>query len=388
MTSKDVESAQAWIGERPPDNVLVEWNKARAALGLTLPNNEPQRFFATCAAINGARSVVVRVGFPDGESGVLLGRVADRRDRVKFGFISLPGPRMSTVDVIRGGVLVPIGRASVCSRAFVATLWTAGARKIVWHALPMRDELLNGAKECGRCVVAAAEQRYLLQMDLNGDHPLAHRSAKTRSKLRRYDRMFEERFAGAATLEHVTSPEQVRAFCAACEAISQNSYHAAIGYGVRNGEPWWSMLTAAAETRHLRSYLLRCDGVPVAYQNGSVIDGVYYSDGKGFDRRYLEHRPGTILLCRMLADLHAAGVRRVDFGVGESEYKDIFSNTDHQELRITMYAPGARGALNACGARVASMIVRGTDAASASRSGRWVRSKFVRTHGRSRGTHA
>jgi hypothetical protein len=77
----------------------------------------------------------------------------------------------------------------------------------------------------------------------------------------------------------------------------------------------------------MRSYILEHEGAPVAFMQSVQWKGTVLGIETGYDQAYAKFSPGTILLVRMLEDLLAKDTpRRLDFGWGDAEYKQMFSN--------------------------------------------------------------
>jgi CelD/BcsL family acetyltransferase involved in cellulose biosynthesis len=102
----------------------------------------------------------------------------------------------------------------------------------------------------------------------------------------------------------------------------------------------------------LRAYLLYLGGVPVAFWIGTQYRGVFFSDFMGHDSAYAKHSPGMFLVMKVINGLYGADgnsrVTRVDFGVGDAQYKEVLGNVCWTDAFIYIYGPSRKGrALNA-----------------------------------------
>jgi len=96
-----------------------------------------------------------------------------------------------------------------------------------------------------------------------------------------------------------------------------------------------------AEHGALRSYVLDTPNGPVAFLRGIQTGDSYVHDEIGFDSDFAKISPGTILLYHALEDLTAHDCpRRLDFGLGDAEYKQHFGN--HQTMSGPVVAVARR----------------------------------------------
>jgi Acetyltransferase (GNAT) domain len=148
-------------------------------------------------------------------------------------------------------------------------------------------------------------------------------SGKTRSTLRRKANKFEHR-----VLKY-TSPDNVPTFLAQAHEVSTKSWQTArLGLRIQNSPEERVYWGAIAAVGGFRSYVLEHQGAPVAFVLGTCWAGYYTYEELAYDQTYAAHSPGTILLYRLLEELIAADTPRVfDFGFGDAEYKQIFSNS-------------------------------------------------------------
>jgi CelD/BcsL family acetyltransferase involved in cellulose biosynthesis len=173
-------------------------------------------------------------------------------------------------------------------------------------------------------------------------------SRKHRYNLRRSDRRLAEQFDERLELDCTTRSDQVDGFLRESDAIVASSYQRSFRRHLKEADPLNAALHAAATTGRLRCYLLRADGRAIAFQKG-VIDGdTYWLLSTAFDPRHRDHSPGQVLLVRVMKDLHAAGVRRIDYGFGDARYKRIYGTECRMETTIRLYARGITARLVHC----------------------------------------
>lgn len=93
----------------------------------------------------------------------------------------------------------------------------------------------------------------------------------------------------------------------------------------------------AARDRHLArmmsAALLTIDGVPAAFSFDLDSGGTRYAIANSYDPAFARHSPGKLLYYRNLVAARAAGVRTVDWGAGDSGYKQTIGAVQGPALR-------------------------------------------------------
>lgn len=147
-------------------------------------------------------------------------------------------------------------------------------------------------------------------------------SGKARYKLRRKLKNIEH------TIFKATRPDQVAEFLRKAGHVSERSWQGRrIGIRVSDSPGERRYHELLAEHGALRSYVLDTPNGPIAFLRGIQSGACYIHDEIGFDSDAAKLSPGTILLYHALEDLTADTCpRRLDFGLGDAEYKQHFGN--------------------------------------------------------------
>jgi CelD/BcsL family acetyltransferase involved in cellulose biosynthesis len=82
-----------------------------------------------------------------------------------------------------------------------------------------------------------------------------------------------------------------------------------------------------------RAALLRVAGRPAAFSFDLEVGETTYAIANGYDPAFAKHSPGKLTQWRNLADAVARGVRTVDWGAGDSGYKQVIGATQGPALR-------------------------------------------------------
>lgn len=85
-----------------------------------------------------------------------------------------------------------------------------------------------------------------------------------------------------------------------------------------------------------RAALLRVDGAPAAFSFDLDAGALTYAIANSFDPAFAKHSPGKLLYYRNLVEALARGVKRVDWGAGDSGYKRVIGAQEGPAIRDWM----------------------------------------------------
>ncbi|TCP99356.1 CelD/BcsL family acetyltransferase involved in cellulose biosynthesis [Sphingomonas sp. PP-F2F-A104-K0414] len=90
-----------------------------------------------------------------------------------------------------------------------------------------------------------------------------------------------------------------------------------------------------------RAALLTVDGAPAAFSFDIDTGELLYAVANSYDPRFAKHSPGKLLYWRNLVAAQARGIRRVDWGAGDSGYKQVIGATVDAPIRDwLLFRPG------------------------------------------------
>lgn len=96
----------------------------------------------------------------------------------------------------------------------------------------------------------------------------------------------------------------------------------------------------------MRAALLTVDGRPAAFSFDLETGGTCYAIANSYDPAFARHSPGKLLYWRNLVQARDRGVRTVDWGAGDSGYKQIIGATRGPAMRDwLLLRPGLPAAL-------------------------------------------
>jgi hypothetical protein len=147
-----------------------------------------------------------------------------------------------------------------------------------------------------------------------------------------------------AQLERITEIHQIPDFLHAAHEISKQSWQSQqLGLRIRNDEMELRQMTALAMHGMLRCYLYRIDGQPAAFGVGNQSAGCFFYEETGFKPEFRHFSPGRTMLLQILTDLFTYNPpRSFDFGFGDADYKQQFSNRQSTSGTVWLVPPTLR----------------------------------------------
>ena len=212
------------------------------------------------------------------------------------------------------------------------------------------------------------------RVEINGsfnDFLRTRLSSKSRYNALRTLRLFDEAFQGV-NVRSYTDAAAVPDFLRDAEAVARRSYQWAQRLPVVASDA-----DEIARLQHLarrgiwRAYLLYARGTPCAYCSGFVYNRVYDYQTVGYDERYADYSPGTVLLLSILEDLFKAQLaNELDFGAGPCTYKRHFATRRARVVYASLFPSraytvllrGAGSSSNALVAAAKTLLRRGRTA--------------------------
>jgi hypothetical protein len=169
------------------------------------------------------------------------------------------------------------------------------------------------------------------------------RSKKRRYWLNRLPKVLDRDFPQAWSIVRYASVDEAPAFAVAAEQVARITYHRSLGVGFIDNAETRGRLILDAQRGQLRAYLLLIGNQPVAFWYCSEYGRVLHLASTGYDPSHRSYEPGTVLLLRVFQDAIEAGVERVDFGLGDADYKQRFGNEHFLEANFLLFPKTLRG---------------------------------------------
>ena len=283
-----------------------------------------------------------------------------------MGYLKVNTLPLRCLDIVYGGVMTTDRNPAV--QAILAhlrkQLASGACDQVTFNHLPVTDRfttaLLASRGFRARIVTGPWEPHWHLTLTPGSyEETIAHFTRKHRYNMRRADRLLVEHFDGNVALKRIERPEEIDGFADAAAGIASHSYQAAIGAAFESNNLHRSLLHMEAECGRLRAYLLDCSGEPIAFQIGVAYGATYHLLATAFLPQHRRLSPGQVLLVRVIRDLSEGGFDRIDYGFGDSRYKQIYGTRNWKETTISLYGPSLRASAALLIHRITGAVARG-----------------------------
>jgi CelD/BcsL family acetyltransferase involved in cellulose biosynthesis len=201
-------------------------------------------------------------------------------------------------------------------------------RAVVVSAMPIGKRFATMSFERGALRYAARYgDRYVVDLQGSFAEYIKKFSKKSRGNLQRAARKFEKGTDSVAPILEYRSPSEIIAFRDIAVAISRASYKSDLGWGFQEDESFARKIELDAVAGRVRGYVLISGREPVAYVFCRIDHDVIVYKHIGYDEKFAQSSPGTVLLYLMLQRLFNEGeFRLLDFdGAEYYAYKEFFA---------------------------------------------------------------
>jgi hypothetical protein len=161
-------------------------------------------------------------------------------------------------------------------------------------------------------------------------------SSKSRNNLSRQLRKLRDK--GELELVSVTNRAEVNSFVDAAAEISRKTYQfRVLGIGIRNPDQLKAWLQWVAQQGWLRSYLLKCAGVPCAFQVAYQYNQTFFGLEVGYDPAWSKLGVGIVQQLLALEDIFNNNPPNIcDFGA-YADYKQFLANDVSSDALIWLF---------------------------------------------------
>lgn len=164
-----------------------------------------------------------------------------------------------------------------------------------------------------------------------------YKTKHRKDRLKRIIRKLENEYQDRIRYEKFVSVEDVDKICYDAEEISKKTYHRGIDAGFIDNNENRQRLILTAEKGWLKAYLLYIDDEPIAFWIGTFYKDVFYLDFTGYLQDFAKFEVGTVLYLNMIEDLCKSKIKTIDYGYGDAEYKQRFSDSKWDESTVYIF---------------------------------------------------
>jgi CelD/BcsL family acetyltransferase involved in cellulose biosynthesis len=310
--------------------------------------NADRAFTAALLAARGGAAEPFVLALPDldAPTAIVVGRRCRTRLRIRLGYRTLLQPAITAIELAQGGCLGAVDAAA--ATAFAARL---SAELRAGTADVLRQEHLRVDHPLAHALAAAGarpaqplpDRHWVATLPGSFELFLAARSSNTRRNLRRFEKGFVEPFLNRFRVRTLDRPQDLERIVQDLDGISRATYHRQLGAGFVDGPEKRALLAQGLADRSYRALVLDLDGRPIAFWDGRSYRGTFHTETTGYLPEYQDQRPGWFLLMHLVHELCCdPGLRAIDFGTGDAQYKQMLCDRSWDELPLVLYAPTLR----------------------------------------------
>ncbi|MGA7383788.1 MAG: GNAT family N-acetyltransferase [Methylocella sp.] len=282
---------------------------------------------------------------------MLVGRLEKRGVDIRFGYIRLIRLRLRALTFMYGGVLGDISLAADARDVISCieeSLRAGEADAAFLEYLPVDSPL----HDCARSLPSPVRVNHFAEPCIHrirnlplGKSFLQSVSSNQRRNQKRRARRLAESFGDKVRIECFQDASALQRLMEHAESIAEKSYQRGLGVGFANTPVMRKRLELEAQKKWLRAHILYLNDQPCSFWICSYYNSTLYSDFMGFDPEYSKYEPGMYLVINVIEEIRReAGnqeAARVDFGIGDSEWKSILGNQSWREELVCIFAPTA-----------------------------------------------
>jgi hypothetical protein len=282
----------------------------------------------------------------DGEHcrAIVAGRLERNQLRPRLGYASLPSISTIVLAIVHEGILGEPRDEDFQAvvEALFQTLNQRLADAISIHALPetflsLWDALRVRSRQTMGMTSPVWKIHRELTLPKEPGFLLNNMRSKHRSWVKRKERELSAAFSDGIQWSWHKDIADVPRLCRRMEAVARTTYQRGLGAGFIDNEEMRQRLTLFADRGQTRVSLLEINGTPKAFWLGTVYRNVFYSGATGYVPEMRPFEVGTSIFLRLVDELVLEGIERLDFGLGDADYKERFANRSRREADLLLF---------------------------------------------------
>lgn len=286
---------------------------------------------------------------------LLAARLEQGHLDIKIGYKVICRIKIRQIGTFYGGFMGQTTSeiAEIVVRHLVRSLREENADILMWSGVRCRSELHDLLNRLPglmcRDYLARAAGHWSMSLPLSLEEILKGKMSKHfRAFARRIVRHLERDFPDTLRYICFSKPEGVEQLYKDVLQVAKKTYQWGLGVGFRDTEEQMQRLRLEAEKGWLRGHVLYIKGQPVGFWICTVYQDAGYSVSTGYDPAFAKYNVGTAMFLHLIDEMCREKVKRFDFGIGSSFYKERFGEAVTQEAILSVFAFNIRGiSLNA-----------------------------------------
>ncbi len=277
---------------------------------------------------------------------MVIGRIAKRQLRLKFGYKTLCRPSLNCLTIVYNGILCQpvddLGQLMI--RELMRVLRRERLDAVYFNRLRTDSDVYQFAREVpglfSHSHFSEKESHWIMVVPKDIKSFYKARSKKHRGNIRRSIKKLETEYTDGVEVVHCKGEDGLDGVIKAASQVSLTTYQHGLGCGFVDDSRTRDLLTTAAKQTWLRFAVMFVNGQPGAFQIGLRYQGTYFLQQIGFDPRLKDFNVGTILFVKVLEHICAdPGIQYIDFGFGDADYKRSYGDKQWLEASIYIFAP-------------------------------------------------
>lgn len=303
----------------------------------------PEYYLAVAEALR-STPLTLRITDNSGRSSIVMGRIRKERQRGRIGYLSVPLPSLLTYTVIYRGITGSCDARSLVESLIPWLRQTYRVEQVLFTKQVTGSAIDQALAETPHNTALAPEAHWRLTLPESYEALMSRHSGKHRQRLRWERRKLEEYAPQPLTHEVLGTVDEIDSILTICESIGQGTYHARVGGMVRRDQVWHAVCRTLANTDSLACHLFRADHQAIAFVLTARHCAVVHIIAMAHLPKYNRYSLGKHLLLEVLRDSCDRGLRWVDYGFGDAQYKQVYGTHNAQERTHLLSMPTWRAA--------------------------------------------
>ena len=280
---------------------------------------------------------------------MLVGLLRKKRVSVIVGWVSIPGPTASVLEITKGG---RVGRqSSVIDKLIALQLLTAIKSDhldlLCFQDLPLHSTLLDQLQQLlrGGFKHHMVHNSYdsLLFLTACGGKPAPILSGKNMREVRRKKRNLQRAFPNKTRFKCFSDPAELDIGIRDAITTAAKTWQSYVGCGLVNTSQVRTSFKFFSKQGWLRIYVLYVDDLPCAFLIGQLYKNTFYCQYAGYHIGFARFSVGSLLTAWALECLAETGAQKVDLGHGNQEFNRRLGCKTCEDVCLHVYAPTLRG---------------------------------------------
>lgn len=286
----------------------------------------------------------------DGKTaGMIIGQLENKQEKLKIGYFPLGTIRVKQFAASHGGFL---GSAIDLGSSTMQSILD----KLLQDEQIDRAYFINLAVSWSAFASLAAQKKYKSKNTpprkrcvLNvpgafGDY-WTSLSKNVKKNMKNYENRIKKKYSNNLVRKYKELDDLDRVM-SHTEEIAKRTYHRGLDVGFMLNDE--TKLTYARQLKNGKriTYLMYINDEPAVFWSGARCKDTFYMETTGYLPEYRDDHLGTFLLLHSMRDLmDVEAVKKIDFGMVDTDYKKIFCNEFIDHTSIEIYANSLKGAV-------------------------------------------